>query len=78
MLNCREVTRLFSEAQERKLTFSERMNLKMHIMMCKGCNDFGKQIKSMRSLARTFVRKDIELSVSDSHSAETSSSPDKT
>lgn len=55
MLNCKEVTRLYSESQERTLTLQERMSLKMHVMMCSGCHNFGKQIHTLRQAARAYA-----------------------
>lgn len=58
MLNCREVTRLLSESQERTLGLQERMPLKMHLMMCKGCRNFGKQMNTLREMARTYAKRE--------------------
>ena len=43
MLSCKEVTHLLSEAQDRKITLPERVNLEMHLAMCKGCKNFKSQ-----------------------------------
>ena len=56
MLNCREATRLLSESQERSLALKERMSLKMHVMMCSGCRNFGTQMDTLRKMARAFAR----------------------
>ncbi len=55
MLNCQQVTRLLSEAQERKLSMRERAALKMHRMICSGCNNFGKQILTMSIIAKKYI-----------------------
>ncbi len=55
MLSCHEVTRLFSESQERPLTLQERMPLKLHTMMCAGCRNFGQQMHTLRSLTRGYA-----------------------
>ena len=60
MLNCQEVTRLFSESQERSLSLKERMALKMHVMMCSGCRNFGQQMHTLRHVARAYVKGDNE------------------
>lgn len=44
MLSCREVSKLLSEARERRLGLWERISLKLHLMMCDGCNNFRKQL----------------------------------
>lgn len=56
MLNCREVTRLLSESQDRTLALTERMSLKIHVMMCKGCRNFGVQMDALRQMARAYVK----------------------
>ena len=52
MLNCKSTSRLISEGQERQLTLKERINLRMHVWMCKKCRRFEKQIASMRNIMR--------------------------
>lgn len=56
MLNCREATRLHSEAQERELTFKERTLLRMHVAMCSGCRNFGEQMKFLRDAMRAYAK----------------------
>lgn len=48
MLNCKEMTEMCSEELDRKLLLSERMSLRMHLMMCSGCHNFRKQMQTMR------------------------------
>lgn len=55
MLNCKEVTRVVSESQERKLSFSERVQLEMHLAMCKGCSNFRKQLDFLRMASRRYA-----------------------
>lgn len=61
MLNCQAITRLLSESQERTLTLQERMSLKMHVMMCSGCRNFGKQMHTLRQVARAYAKGEDEL-----------------
>lgn len=56
MLNCREATRLYSEAQERELTFKERALLRMHVAMCSGCRNFGEQMAFLRDAMRAYAK----------------------
>ncbi|SDZ81615.1 zf-HC2 domain-containing protein [Microbulbifer marinus] len=55
MRNCRETTRLLSESQERELTLSERTSLKFHLAMCSACRNFGKQLGTLRQIARSYA-----------------------
>lgn len=55
MLNCHDVTKLFSESQERRLSVPERMQVRLHTMMCSGCRNFGVQTRLLRRMAKRFV-----------------------
>lgn len=53
MMNCKEVTYLLSEAQDRPLGLTERMPLRLHLMMCVGCRNYGRQLDFLRLAARS-------------------------
>ena len=52
MLSCRDATRLMSEENERELTARERLEIRMHNLMCRGCTNYRKQIAFIRRAAR--------------------------
>lgn len=52
MLRCREISKLVSESMERKLSFRERVQLTMHMAMCRLCAGFAKQVRLLRVAAR--------------------------
>ncbi|TSA15302.1 MAG: zf-HC2 domain-containing protein [Betaproteobacteria bacterium] len=52
MYSCEQAARLSSMAMEQPLTSSERMLLSLHLMMCKGCGNFNRQIEFLRRAAR--------------------------
>ena len=58
MMSCEKATRLISEAQERALSLTEKIKLKMHVMMCAGCKNFSLQVpflsKAMKAYAKGF------------------------
>ena len=56
MLNCRNATRLMSESQERPLSMTERMSLRLHLMMCTGCANFKDQMGTLRVMTRNFAK----------------------
>lgn len=60
MKNCREITQLVSEAQERELGLSERMGLRMHLAICGGCRNFSQQMEALRKICRSYARRDDE------------------
>ena len=55
MFNCREVTRLVSESLDRKLPLSERIGVRIHLLMCKLCPEAKKQMLFLREAARFFT-----------------------
>ena len=55
MPNCHQITRLLSQSQDRTLILQERLSLKMHLMMCAGCRNFGKQMLTLRQVARAYA-----------------------
>jgi predicted anti-sigma-YlaC factor YlaD len=56
MMNCQQATRLLSDARERELSLKERAALKVHVMMCSGCRNFGKQMGILGDIARNYVK----------------------
>ena len=48
MYSCEQASRLSSRAMEEPLTPSERMLLRMHLMMCNRCSNFARQIEFLR------------------------------
>lgn len=52
MINCKEATRLMSEAQDRRLGFAERSGLRLHLLFCRGCANFLRQLDLMRQACR--------------------------
>src|SRR5207342_502274 len=49
--NCREATRLQSEALDRPLRLGQRIGLRIHLVLCKWCRCYGKQIGFLRAAA---------------------------
>lgn len=43
MLNCKQATEMVIKKQSEKLGLMDRVNLFMHLSMCKFCNMFAKQ-----------------------------------
>ncbi len=52
MYSCKEASRLSSRAMEEPLTPSERVLLRMHLMMCNRCSNFSRQIQFLRRASR--------------------------
>jgi hypothetical protein len=50
--SCKEAARLQSAALDRRLTLFERFGLRCHLVLCKWCCRYGRQIQFLRSVAR--------------------------
>ena len=48
MLSCKETTRLLSQGEDRKLAFGERVALRVHLAICKGCRNVNARFKFLR------------------------------
>ena len=48
MLTCREASRLASQAQDRPLRLKELIGLKLHLLICTGCQGFTRQLQQIR------------------------------
>jgi hypothetical protein len=46
--NCKEVTRLVLEGQDRSLGWLERVDISFHLLICKACPRFVRQVRLMR------------------------------
>lgn len=55
MLTCKEATRRLSESLDRPLTLSERLSLRLHLAMCRGCSNYERQMVMLREACRRFL-----------------------
>lgn len=46
-LSCREATRLVLEGEDRPLRLSERLAVRLHMLICKACPPFARQVRFM-------------------------------
>jgi len=56
MLSCKETTHLLSQSQDRKLSLTERMQLEIHLAMCKGCTNFRDQMAFLRAACKRYLK----------------------
>ena len=52
MMNGEQATQLLSVGMERKLKLKEQAELKMHLLICSGCRQFGQQVQQLRTIIR--------------------------
>lgn len=58
MLNCKQATELMSMRMDKELTMPQRMGLRLHLMMCKGCRNFSRQMDFLRQVSSKFPQRD--------------------
>lgn len=49
MKTCKEVAVLLIAREDRALTWSERLSLRLHMAICKACPKFERQVLTMRN-----------------------------
>jgi hypothetical protein len=68
MLNCKQASHLVSQSMEAKLSFRQRLGLRVHLMMCDACTQFSRQLLVLREAISQLARKtenDETLKLSD-------------
>ena len=60
LLSCKETTRLLSQGQDRSLGFGERVALRVHLAICKGCRNVDAQFRFLRIAIKDFSADGIE------------------
>ncbi len=65
MLSCKEATRLVSEGLDRELPFWRRMGLRLHVVMCRGCSRYARQITALDRLISDHYSGDPPAEVSE-------------
>lgn len=49
MLTCREATELMSQGHDRRLSLAERVALRMHVLICRGCRATERHLAFLRT-----------------------------
>lgn len=57
MLSCKEITIKLIKSFTNKLSIKEKINIKTHLMMCKSCKNFSKQMDVIDSASRFLYKK---------------------
>ncbi len=55
MMKCKEVSHLIASSEAEDLGFMKRFELRLHLMMCKHCQNYADQIKALGRGARRMV-----------------------
>lgn len=59
MLTCKQASKLISQSLDHPLSWSERMQLKLHLLICGACNRFNQQLYLLRAALQR-IRNQIE------------------
>ncbi len=55
MLNCKDVTRLISRSMDASLPLGERIGVRIHLLMCKFCARYERQLLQIRETIRSLA-----------------------
>lgn len=55
MRSCKEVTALLIAREDRVLPFTERVGLRMHMVHCRACPRFERQVLTMRNAMKQWL-----------------------
>lgn len=56
MYSCRQITQLVSDGMDRKLSLSERLQIRVHFLVCGACVNFEKQVQAIRGFSRAMLQ----------------------
>ncbi|VAW70192.1 hypothetical protein MNBD_GAMMA09-2011 [hydrothermal vent metagenome] len=54
MLNCKKATQLMSRAQDQKLSTKQKLQLKLHILMCRACTNYNRQLSFIKKAMQQY------------------------
>lgn len=57
MMTCKQATELMSQSQDRQLTFYERLRLRVHMFICRGCSNYNKHLNVIRMAMKQLGRR---------------------
>jgi hypothetical protein len=63
MLSCNEISQLVSESLDKKLRWHQRLQVRFHLLMCRFCSRFKKQVLFLRDAGRRFLTADDETEI---------------
>ena len=61
MLSCKEAAQHVSEGLDRELSFWRRMSLRFHVLMCRACSRYRRQIKALDEAVSEHYRGDSSV-----------------
>jgi hypothetical protein len=60
MLSCKDVTQLISESMDTSLPIGKRIGMRLHLLMCRFCSRYERQLLLIRETVRHIVATEEE------------------
>ena len=64
-LTCEDTSPLISEMMDHRVSFSKRLQIKIHLAMCAVCRYYKQQLAVIRNLSRNLGREDFPLNTNE-------------
>ena len=61
MLSCKQTARLVSLSYDKRLSWRERLGVRLHLLACDACRNFTRQMRFLREVTRRFAREQPEI-----------------
>lgn len=61
MLTCRQATQLLSEQLDQTLSFRQITALRCHILICRSCRRYGRQVRSVKQLSKRYTQQTLPV-----------------
>ena len=61
MLTCKQTARLVSMSYDKRLSWRERLAVRLHLLVCDACRNFARQMRFLREVTRRFAREQPEI-----------------
>ena len=53
-LSCREASRLISQGMDRRLSFTEKITLRLHLFVCDACTRLTRHVRFLRRALKSY------------------------
>lgn len=60
MLTCKQTARLVSLSYDKRLSWRERLGVRLHLLACEACRNFTRQMRFLREATQRFAREQPE------------------
>lgn len=58
--SCQQVSQLVSDAHERQLTLSERLRLRLHLLICSICRNYARDIRLLKLVCGLIEKESVD------------------